>query len=469
VTGSDPLRVIVRGIGPSLSGGGINALADPVLELHGPSGFTTITNNNWRDTQEAEITATGIAPTNDLESAIVATLNPGAYTAILSGNNSGTGVGLVEVYDLTQGASTQLGNISTRAFVSTGNDIVIAGFILGAGSDNDPIIVRGLGPSLSGLSPLLADPTLELRNSQGAVVRADNNWQDDATQAQIIMAAGLAPGNTLEAAIAETLTPGAYTALLAGANSGTGLGLVEVYNNPVSGPTPTPGGSATPSPTPGGSVTPSPTPGGTPTPTPGGTATPTPGTCMENFDGVTAPALPAGWVASNPVPGDGVMWVTSTTTPDSAPNAAFVPDQDGISDKVVDRMVTINSDSPVLTFRNNFNSEMSGGVFWDGSVLEISSPNISNGDFLDVTDSHVGGTITSGGYTGEISGDAENPLAGRMAWSGNSGGYIDTVISLGPNLNGQTVTLRWRFGSDEAVAAPGWRIDGLQITGASCP
>jgi hypothetical protein len=112
---------------------------------------------------------------------------------------------------------------------------------------------------------------------------------------------------------------------------------------------------------------------------------------------------------------------------------------------------------------------MSGGVLWDGSVLEISSPNISNGDFLDVTDSHVGGTITSGGYTGEISGDAENPLAGRMAWSGNSGGYIDTVINLGPNLNGQVVTLRWRFGSDEATAAPGWRIDGLHIDGASCP
>ena len=204
----------------------------------------------------------------------------------------------------------------------------------------------------------------------------------------------------------------------------------------------------------------------TPTPTPGGT----PATCTENFDGVTAPALPAHWVASNPMAGDGVMFTTTTTTPNSAPNAAFVPDQDGISDKVLDRMsVMITSSSPVLTFRNMFNSEMSDGVFWDGGVLEVSVPNISNGDFLDVTDSHIGGTITAGPYTGEISGDAENPLAGRMAWSGNSGGYIDTAINLGPNLVGQTVTFRFRFGSDEAVEAPGWWIDDLAITGAACP
>jgi hypothetical protein len=112
---------------------------------------------------------------------------------------------------------------------------------------------------------------------------------------------------------------------------------------------------------------------------------------------------------------------------------------------------------------------MSGGVFWDGGVLEVSTPSINSGDFTDITDSHVGGMITAGGYTGEISGDAMNPLAGRMAWSGNSGGYIDTAISLGPNLVGQTVTFRWRFGSDEAVSAPGWWVDGITITGASCP
>ena len=112
------------------------------------------------------------------------------------------------------------------------------------------------------------------------------------------------------------------------------------------------------------------------------------------------------------------MWVTSTSQPDSAPNCAFVPDQDGISDKVLDRMsVTITGASAMMTFRNNFNTEFSDGIFWDGYVLEVSSPNISGGDFLDITDSHVGGSFVSGGYTGEIDGTANNPLAGRMAWS----------------------------------------------------
>jgi hypothetical protein len=191
---------------------------------------------------------------------------------------------------------------------------------------------------------------------------------------------------------------------------------------------------------------------------------------VENWDGVTAPALPPGWVATNPDPGDGVMWVTTTVTPETAPNDAFVADQNGISDKVLDRMgVTVTSTSPMMSFRNNFNTEMSGGIFWDGYVLEVSAPGISGGDFLDITDSHVGGSFVSGGYTGLIDGTANNPLAGRMAWSGNSGGYIDTVINMGPNLAGQTVTLRFRMGSDEAVAAPGVHIDNISITGASCP
>ena len=217
---------------------------------------------------------------------------------------------------------------------------------------------------------------------------------------------------------------------------------------------------------------------GPPTPTPPRDAhadadpgpTPPPVPCTENFDGVTAPALPAGWVATNPDPGDGVLFVTSTTTPDTAPNAAFIPDQDGISDKVLDsRPITINSASAQISFRNNFDTEFSDGIFWDGGVLEVSSPNISGGAFLDVTDPHVGGSIVTGGYTGEISSDASNPLAGRMAWSGSSGGYINTVVNLGPNVNGQTIKLRFRMGTDEAVEAPGWFIDTISITGASCP
>ena len=108
-----------------------NVLADPVLELHGPGAFATITNDNWRETQEAEIQATGIPPTNDFESAIDATLAPGAYTAIVRGNGNTSGVALVEVYDLNQGVDSKLANLSTRAFVSTGDNIVIAGFMLG--------------------------------------------------------------------------------------------------------------------------------------------------------------------------------------------------------------------------------------------------------------------------------------------------------------------------------------------------
>ena len=175
---------------------------------------------------------TGLAPTDDLESAILVTLNPGPYTAIVRGNNNTTGVALVEVYDLDQAAASKLANISTRAFVNTGANIMIAGFILGNGTGNDNVILRGIGPSLagSGVPTVLADPTLELRDGNGALILANNDWQDDPAQAAIITAAGLAPTNTLESGIAATLPPGQYTALLAGLNNGTGNGLVEVYD-----------------------------------------------------------------------------------------------------------------------------------------------------------------------------------------------------------------------------------------------
>jgi hypothetical protein len=171
-----------------------DALADPVLELHGPSPFVTITDDNWRDdpAQEALIIASGIQPTNDLESAIDATLIPGNYTAIIRGNNNTSGVGLVEVYDLSQAAPAKLGNISTRAFVSTGDNVVIAGFILGNNSGDDRIAVRGIGPSLTaaGVPDALADPTLELRDNNGALLIANNDWQDDPAQAAELTGAG---------------------------------------------------------------------------------------------------------------------------------------------------------------------------------------------------------------------------------------------------------------------------------------
>jgi hypothetical protein len=235
ITGSAPKHVLVRGIGPSLAGFGVpNALADPVLELHGPGAFVTVTNDNWRDdpVQEALILADGIPPSNDLESAIDATLNPGAYTAIVRGKNNTSGVALVEVYDLNPSVASKLANISTRAFVSTDNDIVIAGFILANGGGDDRIVVRGLGPSLAaaGVPNVLANPTLELRDTNGTLLVSDNDWMDNPAQAAIVTAAGLAPGNNLESAIAATLPPGAYTALLAGLNNGTGNGLIEVYD-----------------------------------------------------------------------------------------------------------------------------------------------------------------------------------------------------------------------------------------------
>ena len=235
ITGSAPKRVIVRAIGPTLSHFNIpDVLADPVLEIHGPSGFVTINNNNWRDTQEAEIVATGIPPTNDLESAIVATLDPGAYTAIVKGNGNTSGIGLVEVYDLNQGVESKLANLSTRALVGTLDNIVIAGFLLSDNGALDRVIVRGIGPRpCSGIFPasaVLADPTLELRDSNGTLILANNDWQDDAAQAAEIAAAGLAPANTREAAIAATLPPGLYTALLVGLNNGTGIGVVEIYD-----------------------------------------------------------------------------------------------------------------------------------------------------------------------------------------------------------------------------------------------
>ena len=232
ITGVTPKHVLIRAIGPSLSQFGVpDPLADPVLELYhsGPSPIAF--NNNWRDTQEDAIKATGIPPVNELESAIDTTLSPGNYTAIVRGNDGGTGVALVEVYDLNQPAG-KLANISTRALVQTAADITIAGFILGNQSGADRVVIRGIGPSLasSGINNPLPNPTLELRNGQGVLLAANNDWQDDPVQAAKLVAAGLAPSHDLESGIAATLAPGGYTALLAGENNTTGIGLVEVYD-----------------------------------------------------------------------------------------------------------------------------------------------------------------------------------------------------------------------------------------------
>ena len=237
ITGSAPKRVILRAIGPTLLIP--NPLYNPTLELHFPDG-SVITNDNWQindqtgQSQEAEIKATTIPPANEFESAMVQTLAPGNYTAIVRGKNDGTGIGLVEAYDLDQGAASQLGNISTRGFVDTGSNVMIGGFILGpGGSDPRQVMVRAIGPSLP-VSGALVDPTLELHNSNGDEIASNDNWKiNDASgqsQEAEIRATAIPPSDDLESAILTTLPPGNYTAIVAGKNGAAGVGLVEIYN-----------------------------------------------------------------------------------------------------------------------------------------------------------------------------------------------------------------------------------------------
>lgn len=229
ITGNAPKKVIVRGIGPSLSGFS-DLLADPVLELRGPDGSLILSNDNWKETQQAEIQASTLAPSNDLESAIVATLPPANYTAILRGKNGTTGIGVVEMYDLNAGSDSKLANISTRGFVQTGAGVMIAGFIFGNGAANESVAIRAIGPSLTGIANLLADPTLDLHDSNGTLLLSNDNWKDDAIQADELRAAGIAPTNDLEAAMITALPPGAYTAIVAGKGGGTGVSVAEVYH-----------------------------------------------------------------------------------------------------------------------------------------------------------------------------------------------------------------------------------------------
>jgi hypothetical protein len=190
---------------------------------------------------------------------------------------------------------------------------------------------------------------------------------------------------------------------------------------------------------------------------------------FEKFDSVVAPALPAGWTTAN-AQGPAPLWVTSATTPDTVPNDAFIDDPAVVSDKHLDTPgIVITSANAQISFRNSFNLERDTNNFYDGGVLEVSSPNINGGTFTDITNAAVGGNFVSGGYSGIISNCCGNPLVGRMAWSGNSGGYINTVANLGPNVAGQTIKLRFRMCSDSSIGMPGWRIDGLTVTTTDCP
>jgi hypothetical protein len=229
ITGTQPKRVIVRGIGTSLSFP--DKLADPILELRDSTGALIDSNDNWGDSpnKQAIIDST-IPPSNDLESAIIATLpaNSSSYTAIVRGVNNGTGIGVVEAYDLDTSANSKLANISTRGFVSTGDNVLIAGTIV-VGQAAQKVIVIALGPSLP-VSGKLEDPTLELRDGSGTVLDANDNWIDSPDK-QAIIDSTIPPPNDLESAIVATLpaTGAQYTAIVRGAGGTTGVAVVEIF------------------------------------------------------------------------------------------------------------------------------------------------------------------------------------------------------------------------------------------------
>jgi phospholipase/lecithinase/hemolysin len=226
VSGNLPKRVIIRAIGPSLNVG--SPLVDPELQLFDQSGLIA-ENDNWKDTQADEINSTGVAPTDDRESAIVRTLDPGSYTAIVSGKNGSGGVGLVEAYDLNPSTNSFLANASTRGVVGTGDNVLIGGFIIASGGQG-LVVVRAIGPSLTsfGVANALDDPTLDLYDANGAAVAHDDDWKE--TQPLVLKATTLQPADDREAAIFAALNPGNYTAVVRGKDNSTGVGLVEVYN-----------------------------------------------------------------------------------------------------------------------------------------------------------------------------------------------------------------------------------------------
>lgn len=232
ITGNADKAIVLRGRGPSLAAFGItDPLLDPVLELHGPSGSLITTNDNWKDTQRSLIEGTIFQPTDDRESVILASLAPNPYTAILTGKNNSAGVGIVEVFDNNQAADSQLAQISTRGLVQSGNNVMIAGFILGKNQTPTQVAIRGIGPSLSqfGIKNPLSDPTLELRNANGDLVVANDNWLEDPVSAGQLTAHNLALSNIKEAGIFVSLPAGQFTAILAG-KTGPGVGVVEVFN-----------------------------------------------------------------------------------------------------------------------------------------------------------------------------------------------------------------------------------------------
>ena len=230
-------KIMVRAIGPSLPSFGLaDRLANPTLEIHDASNATVAANDDWKTTQVgglitgdqfAEISASQLAPGNDLESAIIADLAPGSYTAVMRGLGNTVGTGVVDAYDLSASTPARLANIATRGLIQAGDKLMIAGFIV----QNKPVhvVIRAIGPSLSafGIANALPDTTLQLKDQNGVIVLENDNWQTD--QQQDLEATGLQPSNDLEAALVTTIQPGQYTAQVRGKNESSGIGVVQVY------------------------------------------------------------------------------------------------------------------------------------------------------------------------------------------------------------------------------------------------
>lgn len=228
VTGDKSKSVVMRGIGPSLAKAGVKGvLKNPVLDLYDSTGTLRVENDDWTSLPPDSVPE-GLAPSDPSESFILVTLPPGSYTVVLRDAEGGTGVGLFELFDLTATRS-KVGNISTRGVVGTGDDVMIAGFIIG-GDEPTKVLVRAIGPSLAtlGVTGALADPTLELHDGQGSLIFSNDNWRSD--QFNQIKATTIPPTDNKESAIVATLNPGSYTAVVRGISNTTGVALVEVYN-----------------------------------------------------------------------------------------------------------------------------------------------------------------------------------------------------------------------------------------------
>ena len=234
IEGTENKAVLIRGLGPTLASFGVPApLANPTLSLYDHTGALIAANDNWKATQQTQIQATGLAPPNDFEAAILISLPPGAYTAFLQGKAMTTGIGLSEVYDVGPNVNAQPTNLSARAFVGTGGDVLIGGTIIGGNAASlQRVLVRALGPSLAsaGIATPLANPTLSLRDANGNVIANNDNWKD--SQQADIAATGKAPSNDHESAILALLAPGNYTAIVTGKNGTTGVALIEFYSLP---------------------------------------------------------------------------------------------------------------------------------------------------------------------------------------------------------------------------------------------